>query len=58
MRLALELFAFFFLASVIPAWLVDWHERRALRRQSLGTAQGIIREMLDGPGATKPPSEG
>jgi hypothetical protein len=52
MRLALELLAFIFVASVLPALLADWHDRHTLRKQALGTAKGIIAEMQHGPGAT------
>ena len=45
MRLVLELFAFIFVASVLPALLADWYDRRTLRKQALGTAKGIIAEM-------------
>jgi hypothetical protein len=52
MRLALELFAFIFVASVLPALLADWYDRCTLRKQAIGTAKGIIAEMENGPGAT------
>jgi hypothetical protein len=45
MRLALELLAFFVVASVLPALLANWIDRRALREQDLGIAKGIIAEM-------------
>ena len=35
MRLALELFAFILVASVLPALLANWIDRRALRKQAL-----------------------
>jgi hypothetical protein len=52
MRLALELLAFFVVASVLPALLADWYDRCTLRKQAIGTAKGIIAEMENGPGAT------
>jgi len=51
MRLALELLAFFVVASVLPALLANWHDRLTLRKQALGIAKGIIAEMEHGPGA-------
>ena len=39
MRLALELLAFIFVASVLPALLADWHDRHTLRKQAIGTAR-------------------
>ena len=39
MRLALELLAFIFVASVLPALLANWIDRRALRKQAIGTAR-------------------
>ena len=39
MRLALELLAFIFVASVLPALLANWHDRHTLRKQDLGTAR-------------------
>ena len=39
MRLALELFAFIFVASVLPALLADWYDRCTLRKQAIGTAR-------------------
>ena len=39
MRLALELFAFIFVASVLPALLADWHDLRTLRKQDIGIAR-------------------
>ena len=45
MRLALELLAFIFVSSVLPALLADWHDLRTLRKRALGTAKGIIAEM-------------
>ena len=46
MCLALELLAFIFVASVLPALLADWHDRHTLRKQAIGTARTKIARLM------------